>query len=242
MAGGHQFTEIRDLAFLERLNGCCGTGYFAYDVAGTLLGNRVGNSGFHFFPVVLGQLGEELDGFHFADLLHGGVALADAVVVCAAVQMMRAVGIGDDHFDAIQFDGHVLELEGVAVEVDSMIFLSLRGRELVHDAAHDTCVLMLASLTDESQLRAVRLVVRIFPAHLFGEGACGNHLHGRGTAQPCSCGNVTIVEQVITALQFSLRMAATDDLEASQRVVTPSAIRLRSDSVHRDLIHLGHVQ
>ena len=101
---------------------------------------------------------------------------------------------------------------------------------------------MLASLTDESQLRAVRLVVRIFPAHLFGEGACGNHLHGRGTAQPCSCGNVTIVEQVITALQFSLRMAATDDLEASQGVVTPSAIRLRSDSVHRDLIHLGHVQ
>ena len=149
MACSHQFTEISDLAFLQRLYSRRRTSYFAHHVARTFLGNRVGDSALHLFPIVFGQFGKELDRFYFADLLHCGLALTNAVVVCAAVQMVRTVGIGDHHFDAFQLNRHMLELQGIAVEVDSVIFLTLCGSELIHDTAHHTGIFVLASLTDK---------------------------------------------------------------------------------------------
>ena len=53
----------------------------------------------------------------------------------------------------------MLELHRVAVQIDGMVFLTLRTRELIHDTAHHTRILVLTCLTNQCQLRAIRLVV-----------------------------------------------------------------------------------
>ena len=102
----------------------------------------------------------------------------------------------------------MLELQGVAVQIDGMIFLTLRAGELVHNAAHHTRVLMLASLTDKRQLRAVRLFVcvaawvsaSVADRHLLCKCAGGHYLHRRTAAQTGTRRHIAVIQQVITAL------------------------------------------
>ena len=101
MTGGHQFAEISDLTFLECLYSSCRTGYFTYHVTRTFLSYRVGDSTLYLCPVFLCQFGKELDRFHFADLLYSRVALTYTVVIRAAVQVVRTMGIADHYFDAL---------------------------------------------------------------------------------------------------------------------------------------------
>ena len=242
MAGCHQFAEIRDLAAFERLNGCGSTCHFAYHVTRTFLSDRVGDSALYLFPVLFGQFRQVLDRFHFADLLQCRLTLTNTVVIRTAIEVVRAVGVGDNNLNALQLNGHMGELHRVAVEVDSVIFLALRAGELIHDTAHHTGVLMLASLTDKGQLRTVCFILRVLPTHLFREGTCSHHLHGGTTAQTCTGGYVSEIQQVITTLQFRLRMTAGDDIDTAQRVVTPCAVALRLDLRHRNSVLLRHVQ
>ena len=94
----------------------------------------------------------------------------------------------------------MLKLHRVAVQIDGMIFLTLRTCELVHDTAHHTGELMLTSLTDQSQLRTICLIIRILPTHFLCERTCCYNLHRCTTAQTRSGRHVTVVQQVITAL------------------------------------------
>ena len=100
---------------------------------------------------------------------------------------------------------------------------------------------MLARLADECQFRAVFLVVRVFPSHLLGERTGGDYLHGGAAVQTRTGRYVTVVQEVITALNLGLRMTAGNNLDTSQSIVAPRAVGLRSNSINGNLIYLLHV-
>ena len=101
MTGGHQFAEQFNLALLQRFYGLGCTRYFSHYVARTFLGDWISNSILYLFPIFRRQFSEELNRLYFADLLNGCLALTNAVVVCTAVEVVRAVRIRDDYFDAL---------------------------------------------------------------------------------------------------------------------------------------------
>ena len=136
----------------------------------------------------------------------------------------------------------MLELQRVAVEVYCMVFLSLCTRKLIHDTAHHTCVLMLARLTDECQLCAVFLIIRILPTHLFRERTRCYHFHRCTAAQTGTGRYIAIVEQVISAAQLCFRMTTGNNLNAPECIVTPGSVRLRGDGINCNLIYLRHIQ
>ena len=102
----------------------------------------------------------------------------------------------------------MLELQCVAVQINRMVFLSLRRSKLVHHTAHNACVLMLASLTNQSQLRAIFLIIvvaawisaSVADRHFFRKGTCGHNFHRRTTAQTRTGRHVSKIQQVIAAL------------------------------------------
>ena len=94
----------------------------------------------------------------------------------------------------------MLKLHRVAVQIDRMVFLTLRTRKLIHDTTHHTGELVLTCLTDQGQLRTVCLIVSILPIHFLRESSCCHNLHRCTTAQTRSGRYVTVVQQVITAL------------------------------------------
>ena len=151
------------------------------------------------------------------------MALTNAVVVGSAVQVVRTMGVGDNYLDAVQLNRHMLELQGVTVQIDGMIFLTLCAGELIHNTAHHSCVLMFASLTDKRQLRAVRLFVcvaawvsaSVADRHLLCERSCRHYLHRRTAAQTGTRRHIAVIQQVITARELRLRMTAGDDINTS---------------------------
>ena len=88
----------------------------------------------------------------------------------------------------------MLKLQGVAVEVNSMVFLSIGRSKLVHDTAHHTGILMLTSLTYLSQLSTISLIVAHIHTHLFSKSTSCYHFQGSTTAQTCTCRHIAEIE------------------------------------------------
>ena len=110
---------------LECLYGSRSASYFTHYVVCPFLCDRISDSLFHLLPVLRCQFGQIRDRSHLAYLFQRRLALSYAVVIRPTVEVVRTVGVGDHHFDAIQFHRHVLKLQCVAMQVDRMILLSL---------------------------------------------------------------------------------------------------------------------
>ena len=216
MALAHQFAEEFDVSGLESSHRVDGSLALANHVLGAFEGDWVFDSALDVVELGFAQLCQVLQVRAYGtQLLYSQFALSHAVVIGAGIQFMRGVGIGDNHFDALQFDGHEFEVERIAIQVDSMIFLTLRGGELVHDTAVDTCELMLAELANLSQFSLV-----ITGSEDVIESTSSDHFDGGRRTQTGTCGDVTPDENIPAVHYFETTLQVL--CNAAQRVVYPA--------------------
>ena len=147
---GHEAAQFGEVALDEGLGSGNRAQVFGNDVAGSLEGIR-GHFMAPFFEIVHGGITEEADtgavaGNHGA----GGLDLCAAGGVFAANDGVFHHGVGDD-------EGHVLrngregEAQVAAIEQKRVVFGSVCGDELVHDAATGADKLVFSPLAETGQ-------------------------------------------------------------------------------------------
>ena len=236
----HELTELRKIAGLEGSHSVNRALAFAYYVGCTHESHLIGNCRFDFLELCLGEFCQGLQiGANSAKLLDCQLAFCYTCVVRTRIQFVRRVGVRNHHFHAFQLHRHELEIEGCAIEINSMVFFALSRSKLIHDAAIYACKLMLRKLTDFCQFGSVIACTKNVV-----ESASGYYLNRSRRAESCTFRHIAPNEDIVTLLKLE---TALDILRnTAEGIVNPRVVWQRSKQVVErqtdDLRDLRHVE